>query len=92
MKLPWQQPPGLVEGCSSVSVGWLADMLADGPYQLLGRRSRQGPSPAAFKPAPSPGLRYPFSSLLTRLHRKQDVVTHAYQSVHLGGCDETIMS
>lgn len=56
MKLPWQQPPGLVEGCSSVSVGWLADMLADGPYQLLGR-SRQGPSPAAFKSAPGPGLR-----------------------------------
>lgn len=37
MKLPWQQPPWLVEGCSSVSVGWLADMLADGPSQLLGR-------------------------------------------------------
>lgn len=87
MKLPWQQPPGLVEGCSSVSVGWLADMLADGPYQLLGRR-RQGPSPAAFKPAPRSRSEKPSSSLLSRRHRRQGVVAHAYQSLHLGGCDE----
>lgn len=88
MKLPWQQPPGLVEGCSSVSVGWLADMLADGPYQLLGR-SRQGPSPAAFK-APQSRSEKPSSSLLTRLHRKQGVVDQAYPTLHLGGCDEMV--
>lgn len=50
MKLPWQQPPGLAEGCSSVSVGWLADMLADGPSQLLGGGGI-GPPPTSWEPA-----------------------------------------
>ena len=57
MKLPWQQPPGLVEGCSSVSVGWLADMLADGPSRLLGRGRRGAPFhfPGSLSPRPGSG-------------------------------------
>lgn len=50
MKLPWQQPPGLVEGCSSVSGGWLADMLADGASRLLGRGGIE-PPPTFLDPA-----------------------------------------
>lgn len=73
MKLPWQHPPRLVEGCSSVSVGWLADMLADGPSRLLGR-SRMGPPSTSLGTCP-PGPVLVILSLFTRLHRALECPT-----------------
>ena len=73
MKLPWQHPPGLVEGCSSVSVGWLADMLADGPSWLLGK-GRIGP-PSTFLVTCPPGSVLVILSLFSRLHRALECPT-----------------